>query len=1549
MSMKRTVALILCIMMLVTAMPVGVFAFPTNTEDSFATDKTYGYFYKYDFDGLAEGTAMTRIYTGAGADANPYGYKTDGGFPGTVKTRTDSSGGYQGRYAEVSFSAGTRHYAVFAHGKDGKSFVMGNTVSTEFDIRWQGVIEGATLAANPSFELLSFKRNNNTNSTIVFLTATIVAEDTAIDKYLCIKTPDGTEIARLTKDADDFTNIKTVYYDATQTYSVYINGSLAVEAKAGTRDTITNFINFTYDDDGFVTPTTVSDGYGFFFCNIDNKSQNIAPCVIDVDNFCIKEEQVSDGRTAYYENSFEGTYGDLVVASHANTFTYEYTRPTQVYRPTNTGYLNMGSGGYFLLRDRYQILQNGNWTVEFDARVTSTGMNFILLGFNDGVNDTPLVNVDKTGQVIKFGANTVVNGKLNQIVTSSTMATYGAEKWTHIALSVNVDKNGANKGKFDDWTLAKGDTGLTYAVSLWVDGVYAGSYNDIPRAEFYATSASELRFIDGTVYKRDALATEPQLSDIKDESVRWIEKDSATLKQYVVTDTTTGNETRYYLQYDENGNFIPGSLDETAMTASGSVVLTYSGTYTGDGLGFFDSRGARDDGDIDNIKVYEGLYPAANAVGKNDTKGTVAEIDLGYVITTNAVNVTATQSSTGGDVGVVYFGNWASSSAIASTQNDNAYVTLKSSGPVRYLDVYTPNVGGKVFSSQVKLRNYAITAGSTHMSLLSVKRQEAEGTQTVLNTLMMDTSGYLYFTKDSTNYYLYDMDGNQYSASGSDWITVQTVIDETGDTPLISYLVNGKAAYYYKYTDFPYPVSATNIDGVITGEVTALKDAIDQRVCIAANTGALAYSVDLDTFKVELIENPFPAETAEWEDSAMIDFSDYKSIDELGPQFYRTSGVKIEDGVLVIPEGETFAWIDYNGSFNKKYVTTPATGFNFEVRAKTSTAEGYLIKAVYDTGNGFNFANLDGNYVKLGDTTTNFSISSLEDGRFTDFVMSFGGNSTRPVYFVNGNLVGSSLGNYKANTENEELVAFEFPDKTEISELYIHSGLKSELAEKSGNIISIDPDVITNHSSHSVDNVISMKSLSAANTVTPTEGDKYFSMNYGTACTTPVATDIPFTGYLEDSVTVFETSVRFAPAATIPDKTPNMKLFQLFRYDVNYDVNNTLFAEDLLDITPEGQLLTPYGLLREKDGTALVLSAEDWQNVAVIYDAAAGQISYRVDGNIPYCTVDGSLVIADGVQLKTPSYYRMDAAKAQLRTAYIPTKAIGKLELEYVKAYNVNESANIEFIGTQASTSDGDIRIIAGIDMLYYGCAGFDVKGYGYDELGNPKDGESMIPANTAYSSITEVVNGAENVVYPEEYGYRYFLIGKITKIPQDKAVTLEITPYTMTSGKKSSSAKILLNVDFSELDMNNWVCATDCVSIKPEGDDIKANFSTTEYVAYTKDGALELNGLNAEFAFSANCEGQVSVNLTNAFGEAAEASLFDVYVNGERTKENVSLDFGHHTFVLADNLAKGDYTFKLVKKSGDDFVRINSMNFCGTIGEAPLLVRENAVDVVVS
>ena len=698
----------------------------------------------------------------------------------------------------------------------------------------------------------------------------------------------------------------------------------------------------------------------------------------------------------------------------------------------------------------------------------------------------------------------------------------------------------------------------------------------------------------------------------------------------------------------------------------------------------------------------------------------------------------------------------------------------------------------------------------------------------------------------------------------------------------------------------------------------------------------------------EFVESASQATGEVYEDSAIVDFSEYNSIEELGSQFYWSSNVTIEDGVLVIPKGETFGWVDMNDTFIDFFATNGSytDGFNIELKTRTSTQENWLVRAVCDDGTVNKIINLRNNSIIIGGNAASaHKISTVGNGKFTDVVATFCLQDNRPMYFVDGAMIGQVISSTGSTVTGKSIVAFEIASGTEVAELYIHRNLKSKLAASSGNVYTVDPDIVaSNISSYAPTNGMSLGTFTDKNVVTDANGSKYFSINYETANQTVIATDIPITDYLEDRVTVFEMQVKFTPAAAATAKNKAVTMLQIIRREAD----GTQLIETLLDITALGKLSTPYGVLCDKDGKDIVLSSENWQNIAVIYDADAGQISYHVGGDVAYYHKDGEKIPAECVQLSNSRYYRMESVRTQLRTAYFPKNSLGKLELEYVSIYSIDESANVEFIGTQTSESARDIRIVAGLDMLHYGSAGFNI--VAYDSNGELlSKAENYFSTSNVYSSISEMVDGEKVSVYPEDYGYRYFLVAQITGVTSEKPVRFEITPYTAIMGKMNKSSAVIVDVDFTEENMAKWVVNSEYVSIKPKGDNINANFSTTEYVSYTNDGALELNGLDAEFAFCADCEGQVSLNLTNSFGEVATVSSFDVYVDNLLTKSNVKLDFGHHSLVLAENLAKGVHTFKLVKKSGGDFVRINSMNFCGEIADAPLLVRENAVDVVVS
>ena len=216
----------------------------------------------------------------------------------------------------------------------------------------------------------------------------------------------------------------------------------------------------------------------------------------------------------------------------------------------------------------------------------------------------------------------------------------------------------------------------------------------------------------------------------------------------------------------------------------------------------------------------------------------------------------------------------------------------------------------------------------------------------------------------------------------------------------------------------------------------------------------------------EFVESASQATGEIYEDSAIVDFSEYNNIEELGSQFYWSSKVTIEDGVLVIPQGETFGWVDMNGTFIDFFATNGSNtdGYNIEVKTRTSTKEDWLVKAVCDDGTISKIINLRNNSIVIGgNAASDHKISPLGSGKFNNVVATFCLQDNRPTYFMDGAMIGQVISGTGSTITGKSLVAFEIASGTEVAELYIHRNLKSELSAKSGDIYYIDPDIIASN------------------------------------------------------------------------------------------------------------------------------------------------------------------------------------------------------------------------------------------------------------------------------------------------------------------------------------------------------------------------------------------------------------------------------------------------------------------------------------------------------
>lgn len=878
-------------------------------------------------------------------------------------------------------------------------------------------------------------------------------------------------------------------------------------------------------------------------------------------------------------------------------------------------------------------------------------------------------------------------------------------------------------------------------------------------------------------------------------------------------------------------------------------------------------------------------------------------------------------------------------------------------------------LAGGLYSAKVSLANFN---RNYDVKLLELKRAATINTPVYsFETLFAEAdTGYFFFEHDNGHkYYLVNEQRARYSAAGATAVTPEVIFDERGEKLLVTFLVDGAVAYYDNGEEL---LPARNL--YIGGDVVhALKDGAIQKMRFYGKDGATEFPcVVIGTTVLTAVGTVPEAEKIVWADSLRADFSEYENISELlaayGGQLEVEGDVTLTNGVLNIPANGSLKWIDYNGTLtsyiaydrnavNGNYVN----GYTIEFVGNTDATEkarGLVqLSRADEKNNELNMQPLvyvkSGSLHLTGNKTQNYKLNDVGSDRFNSFAVSFAGAYDVANVFADGYLLGISKTQF-FNVADEyadyKVVKICITGETELKELRIHRDLEREIAQDTGEIFKLDADkmnINNNGSGYSLpcNGVMTTEIFDNAMTVetyvdeATDQSFKYFRIQPSGEQTTQLRTDIWLNGYLEDKVTVFEYEFRFDPV----EGGKSVGMCAIRRSDSNVGVFESLFS-----LTSESNYSIHNGyILCDKDGKPLVASAENWNQLAIIYDADAGLVSYVLNGRIPYFKDGSEIKYAHEIQLSYSRNYRMDADETRLVTLQYNAGSANRVDLAKLNVYTVDGTANAGFVGTQVDTSHSNIRLIAGVDMMYYGRVGFEIEAFDKNGV-SLTDVAKSYNTQVIYSAVMEVVDGVEQYVYPEDYGYRYFYTANIMGVSRNEAIRLHVTPYTVVNGVKYVADTTVLDVDFTSGATDERTLVIPSVEIKPEGDNVNANFSTTDIVAYTNDGALEFNGLDAKFGFAAELDGGVvSVNLTNAFGEVAERTVLDIYVDGVLTQEALALPFGHHTVVLAKNLT-GSHEFVIVKRSGGDFICINSMSVCGSLVTPPALAGQGVVEVVV-
>ena len=188
--------------------------------------------------------------------------------------------------------------------------------------------------------------------------------------------------------------------------------------------------------------------------------------------------------------------------------------------------------------------------------------------------------------------------------------------------------------------------------------------------------------------------------------------------------------------------------------------------------------------------------------------------------------------------------------------------------------------------------------------------------------------------------------------------------------------------------------------------------------------------------------------------------------------------------------------------------------------------------------------------------------------------------------------------------------------------------------------------------------------------------------------------------------------------------------------------------------------------------------------IAIVYNNKEGTARYYVNGEIP--SVNGAETLAISLPVHDASFNQV--------TAVVDALAV-RGDVVKKNVFDINASGTADFVGFQVKTGDSKtIRVLAGVDMLYYGTVGFEVELYSEDTF----VGMISKNINTVFTSI----QASGDTVTAESKGYRYITAVEITGIcPGDYVgdnLYFVIKPFTQVGTEVSygESAKITIAYD---------------------------------------------------------------------------------------------------------------------------------------------------------
>lgn len=736
-------------------------------------------------------------------------------------------------------------------------------------------------------------------------------------------------------------------------------------------------------------------------------------------------------------------------------------------------------------------------------------------------------------------------------------------------------------------------------------------------------------------------------------------------------------------------------------------------------------------------------------------------------------------------------------------------------------------------------------------------------------------------------------------------------------------------------------VPAIGADGCVTNKVSNSSTAVSDFIRFDyGNVPAVLDTVVLFDSTVNTDTWGFTADNITISYTSSVDEADISldfSTDILDENFTST-GATVADGVLTIATGGSLTWNDANLDM-VSWLADRGFTVELKIKADATGSTSPLVQILQGESTCKSVLSIDGEgKILAGATAGKYPIASSEADTYTAVQLVFSAGTSMVGIYADGKLLGSI--NYNLSYMNFNKCGLRFWGAAEIEEIKIHSSMVRDYAKETGNIFDWDMEYYTpcanNVSPGGADGSAPTDGYIVPGTmttlVTPTEENGETRSFLRRTGTKSGQSDIFTTGHFGDSVTVLEATIR----NTVPG-TGTTDIFRIRKgtYNGSDFIYLLYMANDSGYLSFRSKGLTYY--LCDKDGNLFTANSEkDWTTVAVVYDAVSATVRYTVNGELAYCkrsTEAGApLGYADGYSVGQLEWNSLVAEETRVRL-YV-TAGTGTLDLADYRAYEIDPTATAEIVGSQVADANDAIRVIAGVDMLHYGSIGFKVEYF--DAKGEQVGNAQVVDSGSVYYSV----NGGGKEWTAEELGYRYLAMVVIDGI-ETTAGSYRVTPFTTLGGINNDGATVYYGTPYTIV-MDDTV-ETGIRYLEKTTPIAEAIYDISD-VEQFRGGALSFNGVDAVFTFSAVCEGDVSINLATARQLASvDSSTFELWVDGVQ-KDDLVLDIGHHSLTLAEDLTSGEHTFKLVKKTGGDYAHIYSITLNGTFTETATAGRTNGV-----